>query len=355
MARIYKRRKKEVGLSPGSLIYTGEQKLKKAKITLISYNAESFEEKEVNKIEECFESQNTGSTSWINIDGLHEVELIEKIGNHYNIHSLVLEDILNVGQRPKIEDHGEYLFIVFKMFSFDDVSNSVKHEQISLLMLKNTVITFQESIGDIFNPVRERLRTAKGRVRKSGADYLIYTLIDIVVDNYFIVMEKLGEIIEDVEDELIRSPEPEDLQTIHKLRREMILLRKSVWPMREVLNSMYKGDSELINESTEIFLRDVYDHTIQVIDTVESYRDIITGMLDTYLSSLSNKMNEVMKVLTMIATIFIPLTFIAGIYGMNFNHMPELGWAWFYPAGFWIIIMIIAAGMLIYFKRKHWF
>ena len=354
MPKTYKKRKKKVGLSPGTLIYTGEKKLDKVKIRVIDYNEDKFEEKEAKNIEECFDYKNSNSISWINIDGLHEVGIIEKIGKHYNIHSLVLEDILNVGQRPKIEDHDDYLYIVFKMFSIGEGTSEVKNEQISLLMIKNTVITFQENIGDIFEPVRDRLRAAKGRIRKSGADYLTYALIDIVVDNYFIVLEKLGEIIEDLEDELVSSPKPEDLQLIHKLRREMILLRKSVWPMREVLSAMYRGESELINESTEIFLRDVYDHTIQVIDTIESYRDMITGMLDTYLSSLSFRMNEVMKVLTIIATIFIPLTFVAGVYGMNFHHMPELDWGWFYPVGFWIFSLIIVLGMLYYFKRKHW-
>ena len=354
MPKTYKKRKKKVGLSPGTLIYTGEKKLDKVKIRVIDYNEDKFEEKEAKNIEECFDYKNSNSISWINIDGLHEVGIIEKIGKHYNIHSLVLEDILNVGQRPKIEDHDDYLYIVFKMFSIGEGTSEVKNEQISLLMIKNTVITFQENIGDIFEPVRDRLRAAKGRIRKSGADYLTYALIDIVVDNYFIVLEKLGEIIEDLEDELVSSPKPEDLQLIHKLRREMILLRKSVWPMREVLSAMYRGESELINESTEIFLRDVYDHTIQVIDTIESYRDMITGMLDTYLSSLSFRMNEVMKVLTIIATIFIPLTFVAGVYGMNFHHMPELDWGWFYPVGFWIFSLVIVLGMLYYFKRKHW-
>ena len=354
MPKTYKKRKKKVGLSPGTLIYTGEKKLDKVKIRVIDYNEDKFEEKEAKNIEECFDYKNSNSISWINIDGLHEVGIIEKIGKHYNIHSLVLEDILNVGQRPKIEDHDDYLYIVFKMFSIGEGTSEVKNEQISLLMIKNTVITFQENIGDIFEPVRDRLRAAKGRIRKSGADYLTYALIDIVVDNYFIVLEKLGEIIEDLEDELVSSPKPEDLQLIHKLRREMILLRKSVWPMREVLSAMYRGESELINESTEIFLRDIYDHTIQVIDTIESYRDMITGMLDTYLSSLSFRMNEVMKVLTIIATIFIPLTFVAGVYGMNFHHMPELDWGWFYPVGFWIFSLIIVLGMLYYFKRKHW-
>ncbi len=354
VTRSLKRKPKKAGLAPGSLIYTGEKKTEQINITLIDYNEDKITEKTFSKIEDVFEYKDSSSISWINIDGLHDIDVIEKLGNYFGIHPLVQEDILNVQQRPKMEEYDDYLYIVFKMFTYKEERSEVYSEQISLILNNNYIITFQERTGDVFDPIRERLRAAKGKIRKSGTDYLAYTLIDAVVDSYFFVLEKFGEEIEILEDELILSPKPESSQLIHRLRRELIMLRKSVWPMRELLSGLYRGDSSLIKKSSQIYLRDVYDHTIQVIDTIESYRDMVSGMLDTYLSSISNRMNEVMKVLTIIATIFIPLTFIAGVYGMNFHHMPELEWTWIYPAGFWIAILIIAGIMLLYFRRKKW-
>jgi magnesium transporter len=353
-SKIYKGKGKQAGLAPGSLFYTGERKTENVKITLIEFNEKEFEEKEVKSIEECFEDKYANEIKWINIDGLHEIDTVEKIGSHYNIHPLVLEDILSVGQRPKLENYDDYLYIVFRMFALEGALHEINSEQISLILGKNFVITFQERSTGLFNSIIERLRNGQNKIRKLGPDYLTYTLIDMVVDNYFVVLEKLGEPIENLEDNLISNPKPENLQNIHHLKREMIMLRKSVWPMRELLSNLYRDESKLVKKSTEVFLRDVYDHTIQIIDTIETYRDMISGMLDTYLSSVSNKMNEVMKVLTIIATIFIPLTFIAGVYGMNFHHMPELSWKWFYPDFFWILILVIAVSMLIYFKRKKW-
>ncbi len=343
---------KKPGLPPGTLIHVGKKKVEKAKITIIDYDEKRIEEKEAKSIEECFPFKKTPTVTWINIDGLHETEIIEKIGKHFDLHPLILEDIVNTEQRPKIEDFGDYIFLIFKMLSYDDENNEVITEQISLILGKNFVISFQEKGGDVFNPVRERLR--KGRkIRERGSDYLAYALMDSLVDHYFIILEKLGEKIEGLEEVLISDPKPETLHKIHRLKREMIFLRKSVWPLREVISSLERGESSLIKKSTKIYLRDVYDHTIQVIDTVETFRDMVSGMLDTYLSSVSNRMNEVMKVLTIIATIFIPLTFIAGIYGMNFQYMPELGIPWAYPA-VWVVIVVIALFMFAYFRRKRW-
>jgi len=278
----------------------------------------------------------------------------EKLGKYFEVHPLVLEDIVNTGQRPKMEDFENYLFIVLKMFHYDEEADEIKTEQVSLVLGSNFVISFQEREGDVFHPIRERIRNAKGRIRKMAPDYLAYSLLDAIVDSYFIIMEKLGEEIENTEEKLVTNPTPATLQTIHNLKREMIFLRKSVWPLREVISALERGGSSLIQESTHIYLRDVYDHTIQVIDTIESFRDMVSGMLDIYLSSISNRMNEVMTVLTIIATIFIPLTFIAGIYGMNFEYMPELKWHWFYPKAFWLTIIVIAGFMAFYFKRKKW-
>jgi len=239
------------------------------------------------------------------------------------------------------------------MLYYDEEKHDITAEQVSIILGSNFVISFQEQEGDVFKFIRERIRNGKGRIRKVGSDYLAYALVDAIVDNYFIILEKLGEKIEEMEEELVTNPTPETLQTIHHLKREMIFLRKSVWPLREVISALERGEPTLIHESTGIYLRDLYDHTIQVIDSIETFRDMVSGMLDIYLSSISNRMNEVMKVLTIIATIFIPLTFIAGIYGMNFQYMPELGWHWGYPA-VWFVICAIFIVMLVYFKRKRW-
>ena len=350
---IIKRARQKAGLTPGTLVHVGERRVEKVKIRIIDYNEEQFEEREAQAVEECFPFKDKPTITWINIDGIHDVEVIGKIGAHFDLHSLILEDIVNTGQRPKLEDFGNYIFIVLKMLYYSEEKNEIEAEQVSLIVGSNCVISFQECVGDVFDPLRERIRQAKGRVRKAGADYLAYALIDSIVDNYFVVLEQLGERIEDVEQELAANPAVETLQSIRVLKKEMIFLRKSVWPLREVVNSLERGELSIIHKSTAIYLRDVYDHTIQIIDTVESYRDMLSGMLDVYLSSISNKMNEVMKVLTIFASIFIPLTFVAGIYGMNFSFMPELGWPWGYFAalGFMALVGIL---LLVYFRRKKW-
>ena len=353
MPKLTKKRSKKAGLPPGTLVHIGERKAEIPKITIMDYSETLFQEKEVKTIEECFLFKDTPTITWINIDGLHQVEILEKLGECYGFHPLVLEDILNTDQRPKVEDYGEYLYIVLKMLDQSNQSNEILTEQMSLILGPSFVISFQEREGDVFDSIRERIRTGKGRIRKMGADYLTYSLLDSIVDNYFIVMEKLGEKIEFLEEELVKRPIPETLQTIHHLKREMIFFRKAVWPLREVIGSLERGELPLVKETTRIYLRDVYDHTIQVIDTIETFRDMVSGMLDIYLSSVSNRLNAVMKVLTIIATIFMPLTFIAGIYGMNFKYMPELEWKWGYPV-VWIAVILISVSMLTYFKKKGW-
>jgi magnesium transporter len=350
---VMRKAKQKAGLEPGTLVYTLEKKVEKVRIRIIDYDETQLEEREVEKVEECFPFKDKPTVSWINIDGLHDVELIEKIGKQFGLHPLILEDIVHTGQRPKLEDFGSHIFVVLKMLYYDQDKNELKTEQVSLILGENFVISFQERVGDIFEPLRERIRKSKGRVRKAGADYLAYALIDSIVDNYFVILEQLGERIEDTEQELATNPTLETLQTIRVFKKEMIFLRKSIWPLREVASILERGELSLIKKSTGIYLRDVYDHTIQIIDTVESYRDMLSGMLDVYLSSISNRMNEVMKVLTIFAAIFIPLTFVAGIYGMNFAFMPELGWRWGY-FGILLVMAIIAAVMLVYFRRKRW-
>lgn len=344
---------RKAGLLPGTLVHVGERRLESARITVIDYDQNSFQEKQVTAVEDCFAFKATPTVTWINIDGLHDVSIIEKIGTHYDLHPLILEDILHVGQRPKFEDLEGYIFVVLMMFRYDEESQRILSEQVSLILGPNFVLSFQESIGDVFDEIRDRIRNAKGKVRKMGPDYLMYALLDAIVDGYFGILEKIGDKIESMEEDLVGDPSQQTLRQIHNLKREMVFLRRSVWPLRELISGLQRSESPLIVETTGLYLKDVYDHTIQVIDTVESFRDMISGMLDIYLSSISNRMNAVMKVLTIIATIFIPLTFVAGVYGMNFEHMPELKWQWGYAA-VWLVMVIMAGGMIVYFKRKKW-
>lgn len=353
MSRIAKRSSAQIGLRPGALVYTGEKKSETIKITLIDYDETQFQEKEIRTVEECLPFKDSSTVTWVNIDGIHQIEIIEKIGNLFNIHPLVLEDIASIDQRPKMEDLGDYIFVVLKMLYLGEKNIEIKDEQVSLVLASKFVISFQESEGDVFNSVRERIRTGKGRIRKMGTDYLCHALIDAVVDNYFVILENFGEKISSLEEELVTNPTPKTMHAIHSLKREIVFLRKFVWPLREVINGLERGESKLIKKTTTIYLKDLYDHTIQVIDTIETFRDMVSGILDIYLSSISNRMNEVMKVLTIIATIFIPLTFIAGVYGMNFKYMPELEFRFGYYI-IWSVMIFLAVTMLIYFKKRKW-
>jgi len=355
MARhTLKKRSRKAGLPPGSLIHIGEKKTADMKITVLDYDEHGSSESVPVQLDQCMAYRATPTVTWVDIEGGHDIEALEKLGLCFGLHPLVMEDILNTDQRPKLEDYGDYLYIVLRMLSNDPENGEVSSEQVSLILGKNFVLSIQEGAeGDVFDPVRVRIKNDKGQIRKLGADYLAYSLIDAIVDNYFIILEKIGERIEILEENLISDPGPETLQLLHHLKREMIYLRKSVWPLREVISAMQRRDSSLIREGTGYYLRDVYDHTIQVSDTIETFRDMLSGMLDIYLSSVSNRMNAVMKVLTVIATIFMPLTWIAGIYGMNFKHMPELEWRWGYEA-VWLVMLAVAAGMIVYFKKKKW-
>jgi magnesium transporter len=353
MRTTRRKRSEKRGLPPGTPVYVGEERAESVRITVIDYNAETFEQKDLQRAEECVPFRDRPTVTWINVDGLHEVDVIEKIGKAFDLHPLILEDIANTNQRPKLEDYANCLYVVIQMFSHHVGEVAIEAEQVSLVLGPNFVISFQERQGDVFDIVRDRIRNAKGRVRGMGADYLLYSLMDAIVDGYFQTCEELGEEVEELEDSLLRDPRPQAAAAIHQLKREVIFLRKSIWPLREVINGLMRGESKLIRPETVVFLRDVYDHTIQVIDTVESARDIIAGLLDIYLSSISNRMNEVMKVLTIIATVFIPLTFIAGVYGMNFHDMPELGWRYGYPAVL-AAMAAVAGAMVLFFRRRGW-
>lgn len=359
MPKLIKNISKTTGLVPGTLVHIGEKRSEKIKISVIDYNENQFHEKVIESIEECLPFKSTSTVTWINIDGVHNPEVIEKICEIFDVHSLVQEDIMNTGQRPKFDDMETCLFAVMKMFMFDGNNSGIESEQVSLIIGANFVLSFQEKEGDVFETVRDRIRKTKGRIRSMGPDYLAYSLMDAIVDGYFLILEKIGEKIDAAEEDLISNPLPQTMKIIHKLKQEAIFLRKSVWPLREVVGGLEHSESKLIKKSTRMFLRNLYDHTIQVIETIETFRDVVTGMLDIYLSSVSNRMNEIMKVLTIIATIFIPMTFIVGVYGMNFNtkvsrwSMPELNSPYGY-VGVWIVMISMALVMLSYFKRKHW-
>lgn len=340
-----------IGAPPDSLIYNGDQKGERIKITLIEFNETEYFEDDFYDLSDCLKHVKDNMIKWINVEGVHNTALVEKIGQLYNIHPLTLEDIVHIDQRPKFEDYDHYLLAVLKMISYEE---KVHGEQLSLVLLQNTVISFQEPDGgDAFDIIRNRLRQAKGRVRKLGADYLFYALMDAVVDWYFHVIEKIGDKVEAIEEEIINQPKRESLIQLYSMKREIIYLRKQVWPLRDMISNLLRSDSELITPNTQLFFRDLQDHSTRIIDTVETYRDVLGGMMDIYLSTNSNKMNEVMKVLTIMSSVFIPVTFIAGVYGMNFDYMPELKSPYGYAA-VWLVMLSVMGGLVLYFKRKKW-
>jgi len=364
MSRLFEPSSKPAGSSPGTVIYVGEKRTAPISISRISYSSTVFEEEvfEQNTLTDLHNfapaaeqapSDKTPSCIWYNIDGIHDAALLEKLGDAFGLHPLVVEDIVNTNQRPKIEDFGNYLFLALKMIVYDREQREIKSEHVSIILGKGFVLSFLEDSGDVFDPVRQRLKTAKGRLRREGADYLAYALLDSIVDGYFEVLEALGEDLEGVEFDVLDNPSNTTLRSIHTLKRELIYLRRAVWPLRETINVMLRDESDLITSQTRIFLRDLYDHSVNVIDSVETLRDIVAGMLDVYLSSASNKMNQVMKVLTVMSSIFIPLTFVAGVYGMNFKYMPELESSFGYPSVL-AFMATIAVSLLIMFRKKGW-
>jgi magnesium transporter len=343
-----------VGHAPGSLVSIDREVQRPLTLSVFEYGPDQLvEERQARTVDECLPFNSQVPVTWLNVDGSHQIGVLAEIGERLDFHALVMEDILDTSQRPKIEDYGRYLFIEMNMLLWEQDHTRVELEQVSLILGENYVITFQEDEKDAYESVRKRIREGKSRLSRQGADYLAYTLIDTIVDHYFIVLENLGEQIEYLEEELVTDPDPGTLLSIHELKRELIFLRKSVWPLREVIGTLERGESALFQETSLIYLRDVYDHTIQIIDTIETFRDMVSGMLDIYLSSISNRMNEIMKVLTIISTIFIPMSFITGLYGMNFVYMPELQWRWGYFA-LLVFLGSVFAGMLIFFRRKKW-
>ena len=352
MTLAVKKRSKKAGLSPGTLIHIGQAYEDASGIRLMRYDETTLAEKEIFSPEELLEEKKKPGVLWVHLDGLQDVRRLEDIGRLFGLHPLILEDILNTDQRPMAEDFTDYIFIVLKNIQHP-AGRNLHAEQISILLGPNFVLSFQEKAGTLFDPIRERIRADKGRIRKAGADYLAHHLMDAIVDQYFAVLEDIDDKIELLEEDLVKKTTPDKLQSIHLLKRELILLRKSLWPLREAIGLLQRADSPLIADSDLIYFKDISDHIIAVIDTVDTFRDMLAGMLDIYLSSASMRMNQVMKVLTIIATIFMPLTFLAGIYGMNFAYMPELGWRWGYFAVLGLMLTI-ALGMLMLFRRKKW-
>ncbi|GAA0893227.1 magnesium/cobalt transporter CorA [Fulvivirga kasyanovii] len=347
--------KAKAGMPPGTLIFMGDKLTEKSQVDLISYNSGDIIEFCSKSSEDVLEQLSPDRVNWVNIDGLHNVKLIEEIGEHFKLHPLLMEDVLNTEHRPKAEEYEHQIFFTLKtLYNLTDVD--ITYEQISFVLGKDYLLSFQEKEGDLFEGFRDRLRQTgpgKNRARSRSADYLFYRLVDTIVDSYYIILEKVGERIDVLEDEVYDEPTKKTLHDIQQLKRELIFLRKTVYPLREALSKITKGEYHLIKKDTLPFFSDVYDHTIHVIETLETYRDLVTNLTDMYMTSISNKMNEVMKVLTIMATIFIPLTFIAGVYGMNFQHMPELNWKYGYPA-VWGIMIATSIAMIIYFKRKKW-
>jgi len=346
------KRSRKAGLSPGSLVHIGSKYTEKSKITLIRYNETFFEEKGISSIKDFHLEKDKNLITWINIDGLQDINLFEDIGEIFNLHPLILEDILNTDQRPKTEDYGNYIYIVLKNFRGPESKNLLS-DQVSIILGSDFLLSFQERESGLFDSIKEKIGKNKGRIRKEGTDYLAHAIVDNVVDNYFVVLENLEEKIEYLEDDLVKKPTQSTLHDIHAFKRELIMLGKTLWPLREAISLLERSDSPLINKTTLVYFKDIYDHTIALIDTVETLKDMLSGMLDIYLSTVSNRLNEVMKVLTIIATIFMPLTFLAGIYGMNFRYMPELEWKWGY-FGVLGIMLLVALLMVKYFKKKTW-
>ncbi len=352
MRKLVRKRSAKAGLPPGTLVHIGEQRTEAVRISVFEYDEARCDERQLPG-PESLTLPAAPARIWIDVGGIHRPEIIEALGQRLALHPLLLEDVMNTDQRPKLDDYGTYGYVVLKMLCPGARREDIQVEQVSLIFGPQFLVSFQENGSDVFDPIRERLRAGKGRLRQAGPDYLLYSLMDAVVDRYFGVLEALGEKVETLQDALLADAKPEMLKDIHTLKRELLFLRRAVWPLREVLNGLQRMDTPLVQEATKPFLRDLHDHVVQTMDTIETLREMTSGMLDIYLSSVSYRLNAVMKVLTVIATIFMPLTFIVGIYGMNFDYMPELRWPWGYPAVL-AVMSVIGGGMLVAFKKKGW-
>jgi len=351
--KLFRHRRKTPGLAPGSLVYTGDRKSPIPRVTMLDYDEHRVVEKELVRVDDCIAFKDAQTVTWINADSVTEPGLLENFGRVMGFHTLMLEDILNTDQRPKFEDYGSYIYIVVKMLDYDIRKGEIETEQLSLILGPNYMISFQERAGDFFDPLRERIRNSLGRIRKLGADYLAYAILDVIVDHYFVVLEKLGEKIEQLEELVVTDPREGTARAVHAVRREMIFVRKSVWPLREAVTGMQRSDSDLIRESNAAYFRDLHDHIMRVTDGVDTFRDLLNGMLDSYYSTITTRTNSVVKVLTLFSAIFMPLTFITGLFGMNFRNFPELEWHYGFQ-GSLILMVIVIISMVAIFKWKKW-
>jgi magnesium transporter len=349
--KLVQKRSRKTGLPPGTLVHIGDKKADHVTIKAFRYAGTKCDEQTVAQPEQLAPPSDE-SVVWVDVGGVHKLDVLDAFGKQFSLHPLLLEDIANTDQRPKLDDYETYFFVVMKMLSLTE-RQDVMVEQVSLVLGRNFVLSFQENGTDVFQPVRERLRGGKGRMRQAGADYLLYALVDAIVDQYFAVLEAIGEKIEALQQVVVADPKPETLREIHALKRQLLFLRRAVWPLRDVMNNLSRSDCPFLQHSTKVFFRDVYDHVVQIVDTIETLREMVSASLDIYLSSVSYRLNAVMRVLTVITTIFMPLSFIASIYGMNFEYMPELKSAWGYPAVL-AVMALVGVGMLFVFRSKRW-
>ncbi|MGH7502865.1 MAG: magnesium/cobalt transporter CorA [Longimicrobiales bacterium] len=351
--RLIRRRGKPAGALPGTVVHTGARRVDAVTFDLMRFDAQRFEEEHPTSLEACFPFEAGEETSWLNVDGLHDTQQIFRLGELAGLHPLVVEDVASTAQRPKVEDYDSRLYIVLRMLHTDRATGETEEEQLSLILGRHSLISVQEAPGDVFDGVRDRIRNSKGKIRQRGADYLAYSLMDAVVDAYFGIVETLSDRLEALEDVVLDDPTRAAMADLHRLRGELLVVRRVVWPLREVFSTLIREENDLISADTKVFLRDTYDHAVQVIDSVETLRDVVSGLIELYLSNVTMRTNDVMKVLTVVGTVFIPLTFIVGVYGMNFDYLPELHWRWSYPL-LWLIMILLAGGMLAHFHRRGW-
>jgi len=353
MPGLFKRRG-AAGAPPGTLVFNREKRTDTVSIHVMDYGTGFCNVTTPARIEDTFPLRDSDTVSWIDIEGLHDTELLAKFGEHFGLHALVLEDILNTHQRPKLEEYDDYFYVVARMLmAGKEASDPVHSEQVSFILGKHFLITFQEFPGDAFDPVRQRVEQGRGKSRRMGPDYLLYALLDALVDNYFVLLQSLADRIETVEQSIVGQPKRGDLDAVHRLRRELLYLRRNVWPLRDVVASLDRSDSSLVADDTGVYLRDLHDHVVQVMDAIENFRDVLMSLQDLYMSAISNRTNEIIRVLTIISTIFVPLTFLAGVYGMNFHHFPELAWKWGYAA-FWLTSLVLVFLLLGFLRRRGW-
>jgi len=353
LTKTFKKRSQKAGMPPGSLVHVGNHRDHKITLSLLEYDEKTFIQEDDVSVENCLKRIQTPLMTWIQVNGVYDPNVIASIGGRFHLHALILEDVLNTTQRAKLDTYQDQVFLVLRLLKYSEDTHELQDEQVSIVFGPNYLISFLESGNDFFLPIKERLRQGNNRLRIEKSDYLAYALLDWIVDQYFFVLEKVDADLDHLEEELLHSPIPATMKKIQSAKREMIFLRKSIWPMRDVVSRFQRLEPPLLSAANQIYLRDVYDHLIQTIDIIEGFRDVVAGLMDIYLSNINIRTNEIMKVLTIVSTIFVPLTFVTSLYGMNFEFMPELHKTWGYPAVL-AVMFGLAGTMLIYFRSKKW-